>query len=105
MEKIQDGDETINDEEALDYALHAKNMETTTKGFSPYQIVYGCNPNIPGITNATPASFEEHSINEDIAKHMKGVNLARESFRKVDNDERIKRALKSRIQISNQRDI
>ena len=50
IEKIKAADPTISDQQALDHALHAKNMEVNNKGFSPFQIVYGENPRIPGIT-------------------------------------------------------
>ena len=50
MKKIKAGDDTLKDQEALEYALMAKNIETNNKGFSSYQIVYGYNPKIPGIS-------------------------------------------------------
>ena len=35
MDKIKEGDPSVSDQEALNYALNAKNMQTTRKGFSP----------------------------------------------------------------------
>ena len=52
--------------EALDYALFAKNMEPNNKGFSPFQVVYGTNPTIPGISNSTPASLSTTFESEDV---------------------------------------
>ena len=76
-------------------------MEPNNKGFSPFQIVYGTNPNIPGITNSIPASLSTNFESEDVRKHLERIDEARNAFREADNNERIKRALKSRIQASN----
>ena len=75
----------------------AKNIETNNKGFSSYQIVYGSNPKIPGISTSTPASLSNVFNSEQVRKHLDRVNIARESFRTADVDEKVKRALKSRI--------
>ena len=91
------GDPTITEKDALDYALNAKNAETNNKGFSAYQIVYGANPKLPGITNSTPASLEIEYTNNDIKKHLMRTNLAILAFIEADNNERLKRALSSRI--------
>ena len=91
MEKMIDDDPSLSDQEALNFALHAKNMEINNKGFSSYQIVFGSNPTIPGITNSTPASLEDNFVSKDVKKHIAALHLARESFRKADNDERLKR--------------
>ena len=41
IEKLKFEDHDLSDQDALEYALMAKNMQTTRKGFSPFQIVYG----------------------------------------------------------------
>ena len=97
MAKIKEGDPSVSDQEALDYSLHAKNIQTTRKGFSPFQIVYGTNPRIPGIIEGNLSSLSSSFESKDIKKHFHRMQLARESFLKADNDDRVKRALKSRI--------
>ena len=99
--KIKAGNSNLKDQKALEYALFAKNIEPNNKGFSAFQIVYGTNPTIPGIINSTPASLSTRFESEDVRKHIEKIDLAREAFREADNNERIKRALKSRIQSSN----
>ena len=101
MEKIQEGDPSLTDQEALNFALHAKNMETNNKGFSSYQIVYGANPRIPGILTSTPAGLETEFFSNDIKRHISNLHAARSAFRKADNDERLKRILKGKIHASN----
>ena len=90
MEKIKADEPNTSDQEALDYALYAKNMQTTRKGFSPFQIVYGTNPKIPGIDNANIASLNPIFASNDVRKHLNKIQLAREAFVGADNDERVK---------------
>ena len=59
--------------------------------------MYGSNPTIPGITNSTPPSLSEQFSSNQVRDHLARIDQAREAFRQADNDERIKRALKSRI--------
>ena len=97
MAKMMAVDPEMSEQNALDYALHARNMETNNKGFSPFQIVYGENPRIPGILTSTPPSLSSKFESEDIRKHILRVHMAREAFRESDNSEKLKRGLKCRI--------
>ena len=97
MAKLMADDKTLKPADALNNALFAKNVEPNNKGFSAMQIVYGNNPSIPGITNSTPPSLSTDFTSKDVRKHIEQINKAREAFRIADNDERIKRALRSRI--------
>ena len=101
MSKIMADDKDISENEALNHALFAKNIEPNNKGFSPFQIVYGTNPNIPGIINSTPSSLNSEFASQDVREHLTRLNKAREAFRMADNDERIKRALKAKISNAN----
>ena len=97
MSKLMDDDNQMRPANALHHALFAKNVEPNNKGFSSFQIVYGTNPSIPGITNSTPPSLSTEFTSKDVREHLEKINKAREAFRVADNDERIKRALRSRI--------
>ena len=70
MEKLMDGDPSLNEADALNFALNAKNMETNNKGFSSMQIVYGFNPTLPGLINGTAASLDDEYINSDVKNHI-----------------------------------
>ena len=70
MAKMMASDPTLTEQNALDYALHARNMETNNKGYSPFQIVYGENPKIPGIMTATPSSLSNDYTSEDIKNQI-----------------------------------
>ena len=82
--------------------MTGENMETTNKGFSPFQIVYGSNPKIPGIIESNPASLSESFESLDVKKHLEQIHRARVLFRMADNDEKIKRALKAKINASDE---
>ena len=75
MDKIKEGDPSVSDQEALNYALNAKNMQTTRKGFSPYQIVYGSNPRILGIVDGNLASFETDFRSQDMKRHLQRIRM------------------------------
>ena len=91
MEKIKAGEPEMTDQEALDYALYAKNMQTNRKGFSPFQIVFGANPRISGIVNGNLAGLNPIFRSTDVRKHLNKVQLAREAFATADSDERVKK--------------
>ena len=85
-------------EDALAHAIWAKNMEIGRHGLSPYQIVYGKSPFLPGISEGTPVSDGVVSDADVIRKHFERQELARSTIRRLDSSRRIKDALKARIQ-------
>ena len=97
MAKLMADDKSLKAEDALHNALFAKNVEPNNKGFSSFQIVYGNNPSIPGITNSTPPSLSNDFTSKHVREHLGRIEKAREAFRNADNDEHIKRVLRSRI--------
>ena len=44
---------------AIDEASFTKNASITTKDFSPFQLVWGRNPTIPGLSECSAGSLEE----------------------------------------------
>ena len=86
----------------LKWACSAKNSMQMVEGFSPYQLVIGRNPNLPGITNSTPSTLETSSMSEAFTRHMNGLHAARKAFTESESCERIKRALKHRVRTSEQ---
>ena len=63
-------------------------MQTTRKGFSPFQIVYGTNPRVPGIDSGNSASLNPIFAIADVTKHLKRIKLAREAFLHADSDDK-----------------
>ena len=78
----------------LEQAVFAKNCLVNSNGFSPYQLVYGRNPNIPTMLNATPANHELRTTSDLVRQQIESISGARQAFMACENDERIKRAMK-----------
>ena len=66
MAKLMAGDKSLKPADALNHALFAKNVEPNNKGFSSFQIVYGTNPTIPGVSNSTPPSLSTEYTSKDV---------------------------------------
>ena len=49
--KMMEDDSDLKLEDALKHAIWAKNMEIQRHGLSPYQVVYGKYPFLPGISD------------------------------------------------------
>ena len=74
MNKLMSGDKALKEVDALDNALFAKNIEPNNKGFSPFQVVYGTNPNIPEILNSTPPSMSTEFTSKKDRDHISRID-------------------------------
>ena len=81
----------------LKWANMAKNSLQMNNGFSPHQLVFGNNPNLPNLINAKPPALEATTKSEIFAKHLNLMQLARQAYIKAESSERIKRALRYNI--------
>ena len=64
---------------ALVWATSAKNSLPNIRGFSPAQLVFGCNPLLPSVSNNLPPAMSETSYSDAITSHLKFMKTARES--------------------------
>ena len=83
--------------ELLRSALFAKNTMTNVAGFSSYQIVTGSNPKIPGVPYNDPPANEHETESEAMKKRLESMFKSREEYMKWENDNRLKKALNSRM--------
>lgn len=85
--------------ELLAWSCCAKNSLCMFGGFSPYQIVYGKSPSLPGDGDMfhPPALCEPKS--ETLRKHLNVLHSARSAFVEGMSSEKIKRALNHKIRI------
>ena len=81
----------------LKWASTSKNSLQMVEGFSPHQLVFGRNPHLPNLMNATPTSIEVETISECFNKHLAGLHAARRAFIESESSEKIKRALRHKI--------
>ena len=81
----------------LSYAVFAKNCLVDNLGFSPHQRVFGRSPNIPTICSENVCSTNTELESEDMMNHLQLLHKTRQAYMSAESDDRIKRALRSRI--------
>lgn len=81
---------------ALDWALMAKNCMHNVHGYSPYQLVFGQNPNLPSVLTDRPPALETE-MSTWIAQHTTTLHAMRRAFTEAECSERIRRALRKQL--------
>ena len=99
VEKILEDDPKTGIQKAVDLACFVKNTEINKTGFSPLQLFCGRSPSFPGFSDCTPGSIELEGSNEYL-KVLRRMDNARVTARQIDCNQRIKVALKSKINTS-----
>ena len=89
----------MNLQKAVDLACFVKNTETNKTGVSSLQLFCGKSPSFPGIPDCTHGSIELKGNNEYL-KILRRIDTVKIAARKIDCDQRIKVALKSKINSS-----
>ena len=84
-------------EVALVWAINAKNALQMVYGYSPYQLVFGVNPNLPSVLVDKPPALEGTTISKMFASHLNTLHSARRAFMQAESSERIRRALRHQI--------
>lgn len=82
---------------AMDWALMAKNCMQSVHGYSPHQLVFGQNPNLPSVLIDKAPALEGTTRSEWVAKHISALHAARKAFAEAECSERIRRALKKQL--------
>lgn len=88
---------------ALDWALMAKNTMQNVHGYSPHQLVFGQNPNLPSVLTDKPPALEGTTKSEWVAKHISALHTARKAFTEAECSERIRRALRKQLRNTDER--
>lgn len=98
--KILEDQPHLNLEIALIWAVHAKNSLSMVYGWSPYQLVFGSNPNMPSTLLDKPPALENTTVSQTFAKHLNALHSGRRAFIQAESSERIRRALRHKIRAS-----
>ena len=93
VEKIK-ADRNCSWDTALCWALMAKNSMCNANGFSPHQLVFGTNPNLPSVISDKLPALEGKSTSQHVAEHMSSLFAARKAYTEAECSERIRRALR-----------
>ena len=67
-------------EMALAWAISAKNTLHSVHGFSPNQLVFSRNPNLPSFLNDKLPALESVSTSEVVAINLNAIHAARKQF-------------------------
>ena len=85
-------------EVALAWSTNAKNSYSNSYGFSPYTLVLGKTPHIPGLDDIKLVTeLNETTVSKMLADHLNAMYLSRQAYMKAMQSDRLKRALKDRI--------
>lgn len=85
---------------AISWAVNAKNSLANVYGFSPHQLVYGKNPEVPGILEyKNLPALNEHTCSKILADNLNALSAARLSFIKAENSERLRRIMRERVYV------
>ena len=99
VEKILDSSPKMDFRQALSAAVFAKNTLLNVSGYSPMQITFGKQPNIPGAAHSNLPPANEEVVNSvPIFDRLKAIFEARKAFTQIENSARLKKALKVKPQ-------
>ena len=89
---------------ALAWSVNAKNSLHNVCGYSPYQMVFGQNPNLPLSFNSKLPALEGISSSELVRKNLNALHVARQEFVRLESCEKFRRAMRARFRTyANQR--
>ena len=83
----------------IKYACFAKNTLLNNHGYSPQQLVFVENPNIPTVLNATTPALENVTTSQLLRDHIVAFASSRQQYLASESSDRLKRALKSKTRI------
>ena len=85
---------------SLNWAVNARNCLMNNGGFSPNQLVFGRNPNLPnliGENSSNPASRDNITDQNIIKDNLNAMSQAREAFIKNESCNKIRIALNKNV--------
>ena len=78
-------------EVALSWAVNAKNTLHNSHGYSPNQLVFGRNPNLPSLLNDQLPALEGINTNEIVTDNLNAMLVARKAFIECEASEKLRR--------------
>ena len=80
----------------------ARNSLQMWNDFSSHQLVFGKNPNIPGIMSDKLPALEGTTSSEIFAQHLNALHEARRAYIQTEANEQIRRALRTKVRAAEQ---
>ena len=95
--KLTEENQSTDSQTLLGWANMARNALQMWNGFSSHQLVFGQNPNLPGImTDGLPALIGATS-SKVFADHLNALHESRRAYIQTESSERIRRALRTKV--------
>ena len=82
---------------ALAWAVSAKNALQNQGGYSPNQLLFGKNVNLPSVISDLPPALESSSSSEVVRRNLNALHAARKNFIKAESSNTIRRALRHNV--------
>jgi len=96
--KFQHENPKLSLQEAVDHAAWAKNsLINAERGFSPFQLVFGRNPSLPGVSDCTTGGLESMTYHEISRAMFERMANTRIQMLIMENDNRLKIAFRDRV--------
>ena len=80
---------------ALSWAVNAKNTLHNLHEYSPNQLVFGKNPNLPSPLNEQLPALEGFCTTETVVDNLNAIHAARKAFIECEASEKLRRAYSS----------
>jgi hypothetical protein len=80
-------------ETALLWSLCAKNSLHNNRGYSPNQLVFGRNPNLPSVLTSKLPALRTVTPSKLISEHLSALNASREAFVQSEASAKLKKAI------------
>ena len=84
---------------ALCWAINAKNSLQNVYGFSPHQLVFGKNPQLPSTLSDRLPALEGVTSSKLVGEHLNALHKARQEMIKAEASEKIRRAIRSKTRV------
>ena len=102
LTKLEDEQYGADSETCLCWANMARNCLQMWNWFSSHQLVFGTNPNLPGIMTDKLPALDNTTTSETFAKHLNTLHASRKAFIDTEADEQIRRALQTKVRAAEQ---
>jgi len=89
---------------ALAWACSAKNALQNHGGYSPNQLVFGYNVNLPTVLTDRLPALETTTSSEIIRSNLEAIHSARKNYIEAENSDKIRRALKHKTRVYSEED-